>query len=245
MDRQLIFQQFFFDLKKVNGNGVYSFFEDYDQDDNSITNLHEEEAIKWLFEYSSFQELFIGNILPNSKNPIGYFGVSHPVTLPGRKPGDIDILLFDEFNPHLATAIECKRVKVTVDKNAKPKVNNVGKISKAFKQARAMRDMGFYKSYVCIILLEDNRELKSANTFIRSSKLIELQEVYSIPQNESLHEDVGVIYIRITQNTRKLYSLNSGVGFCIDKEAKPLVQSIPLTNKIKECRHHYKNIVGV
>ena len=68
---------------------------------------------------------------------------------------------------------------------------------------------------------------------IRNSKSDNVEEVYDMPWDEPLHEDVGIVYVKVTQSTGKHFNEMAGVGVCIDKPAKEKEQTSLLTNKIK------------
>jgi hypothetical protein len=91
--------------------------------------------------------------------------------------------------------------------------------------ANAYRELGFHQTYLMIILLDDGRAMSTPNTMFRYGTEKTIEYIYSIPKQEPLHDDVGVIYVKISQPTGKHINLTGGIGFCIDKKAKRLDQS--------------------
>lgn len=69
---------------------------------------------------------------------------------------------------------------------------------------------------------------------LRNSKWHEVEEVYDMPWNEPLNQDVGIIFIKVTQPTGKHFNEMAGIGICIDKNANGQEQTTSMTNKIKE-----------
>ena len=151
-----------------------------------------------------------------------------------KKPGDIDILIFDKERPDLSAAFEVKRVKIITQLDGKHKLNNVTSIQKGVKQVNGYQSIGFHKSYLMVVMLDDSRLADYPNSMMRNSQSSLIDEIYDIPWNEELHEDVGIVYLKITQPTHKSYNKMAGLGFCIDKSANKLQQSEVLTNKIRE-----------
>lgn len=234
MNRRMVFQQTYYDSQPFTGSTSISFFNETDENALSITSLSEDQAIKWLFNSFSFADRFKQDFFNQSANVKSFFGEKQPFVITGKKPGDIDLLLVDIERPDRAIVFECKRLKVTsVDKNIS-KVNNVNGIKTGVKQANGLQSLGFYKSYLMIILLDDSRELDYPNTMIRNSKSELVEEIYDIPWNEPINKDVGIVFVKVTQPTGKHFNEMAGIGFCIDKTAEELVQTSSMTNKVKE-----------
>ncbi len=58
-------------------------------------------------------------------------------------------------------------------------------------------------------------------------------------QRESLHEDVGIIFVEIGQPTGKSFRKQVNICLRIDKEASKIDQTPSLTNRIKELFQVY------
>ena len=69
--------------------------------------------------------------------------VQAPFTGTGKKPGDIDLLIAHPALPHEAIAIECKRIKITVESVGNDHVNKIEEVVTGVKQANALREFGF------------------------------------------------------------------------------------------------------
>ena len=237
----MIFKQQYYDAQKLDSRTTYSFFTESDSNEESVTSMTEDIAVKWLFQNSSFGQFFIQSFFEKPSGVKSFFGLTEPFTISGKKPGDIDLLLVDPERPDKAIAFECKRVKATSIDRDNSKVNNANGIKKGVIQANKYQSLGFHKSYLMIILLDDGRHFSDyPNTMMRNNNSESVENIYDIPWNENLHDDVGIVFVKITQPTGKHFNQMAGQGFCIDKNATLLQQTTAMTNKVKE---HLKNNV--
>jgi hypothetical protein len=232
MKRQMTFKQVFYDVQPIGDKTTVSFFTETNKNDETVTLMSEDQAIKWLFQNKPFRQLFIGGFFGDTKNIKTYFGLTEPFTTKNKKPGDIDLLFVDPDQPDKSVAFECKRVKALSIDNQTSKINNAEKIKHGVIQANKYQSLGFHQSYLVIILLDDGRHYNSPNILFRNTSTEQLKRVYDIPWNEPLHNDVGIIFITINQPTGNHINLTGGLGFCIDKLAQPLEQTVSMTNKI-------------
>ena len=230
----MIFRQTYYDSQVLTGATKIPFFTEADENADSVTSMTEDQAIKWLFNSFSFGQTFIEGFFDNSYIVHSFFGKKDPFVIHGKKPGDIDILLVDKERPDKAIAFECKRLKVTSVNSPLPKVNNTNGIKHGVKQANGLQSLGFYKSFLLIILLDDSRHFEYPNIMMRNSKWQEVEEIYDIPWNEPINQDIGIVFIKVTQPTGKHFNEMAGIGYCIDKEANEQEQTSSMTNKIKE-----------
>lgn len=230
----MIFKQSYYDSQILTGATGIRFFNETNENSDSVTSMTEDQAIKWLFNSFPFRQTFIERFFGNSNSIYSFFGKKDPFVVHGKKPGDIDILLVDKERPDKIIAFECKRLKVTSVDSPLPKVNNANGIKHGVKQANGLQSLGFYKSYLMIILLDDSRHFDYPNTMMRNSKWQEVEEIYDIPWNEPLNQDVGIVFVKITQPTGKHFNEMAGIGYCIDKEANEQEQTTSMTNRIKE-----------
>jgi len=210
------------------------YFKDVREGAQSISNEEEKQIIRWFFEQpllkqTFYEELGIERTVPfklEVKEPI--------ISNPNKKPGDIDILICDKNRPHEAIAVEGKRIKAIVEKSSYEKANKIGDIKHAVLQANAMRNMGFYNSYLVLFVEVDGRERKETNFFFRGLSDKNFKRVYDFPQRDKLQNDVGVIFIEIVQPIDRSVNSSGMVCICVDEKAKPMSQPTNLTNRIIE-----------
>lgn len=144
MQRQMIFRQSYYDSQVLTGANEIPFFRESEENSESVTTMTEDQAVKWLINSFSFRKTFIESFFEKSQNVYSFFGIKEPFVIVGKKPGDVDILLFDKERPDKAIAIECKRLKVTSVGSPLPKVNNSKGIKHGVKQANGLQSLGFY-----------------------------------------------------------------------------------------------------
>jgi len=233
MPRQLLFKQIHYDTKLLTGSETISFFNDSDLNEESVTSMTEDQAVKWLFQNPDFLLMFLPDFFENPNKVKSFFGLTEPFTQKNNKPGDIDLLLVDIENPDIAIAFECKRVKSVSLEDQTAKVNNTEKIKHGVLQVNKYQKLGFHQTYLMIILLDDGRNYRTPNTLFRSTNIDELKQLYDLPFKEPLHTAVGVIFIILNQPTGNDINLTGAIAFCLDKPAEILEQKKSLTSKIE------------
>jgi hypothetical protein len=240
MQRTLYFNYCQYDAVPLNSHDmVYNFFEESDQQNESVTLMSEDAAIRWLMTNSKFRRMFIEGFFDAADRVLDFYGLQQPLTDSNKMPGDIDLLLVNPLKTQFAIAFECKRVKA-ISYDSGSKVNNIAKIRHGIKQANAYRELGFHQTYLMIILLDDGRAMTTPNTMFRYGKDNTLDSIYSIPWQEPLHEDVGIVYVKVNQTTGKSISLTGGIGFRIDKRANHLEQSYKINTDVKMILANHK-----
>ena len=234
MERTLIWRQLYYDTQPIDGRTSIPFFIESDENSESVTAMSERAALQWLFSSPGFSQDFSAFLFEDMRQVELLYEKVEPITHRHNKPGDIDLILCSNELPHEAIAFECKRVKVTSESPTMSRVNNRNALRTGVKQANGLQSLGFFQSYLLVILLDDVRHRDYRNIMMRNSKGEAIEEVFEIPQNEPIHADVGVIYVKITQPTGKHVNDMAGIGFCIDKEAGRQSQRESLTQDIKQ-----------
>jgi len=234
MNRSIVFKTLFYDSQAIENSLQISFFTESEEENESVTAMTEDQAVRWLLKEGQFRNFFLGEFFKNASEIKSYFGLKEPFTSRNQKPGDIDLLLVDPKRPDQGYAFECKRVKALTINGGLSKVNNAEKVKHGVIQANKYQSLGFYKSFLMLILLDDGRNNKHENTFFRNTVSDQVDYIYDIPWNEPLNEDVGIVFIRVNQPTGKHINKMGRIGYCIDKHAIPLEQTTTMTNKIKE-----------
>jgi hypothetical protein len=77
--------------------------------------------------------------------------------LPADPEGDIDILLCASTQPHRATAIQVKRIKVGQRALANSKPNKLDDYAKGIQQTNLLADLGFWQVYLYVFVVVDSR----------------------------------------------------------------------------------------
>ncbi|MEO4005055.1 hypothetical protein [Flavobacterium sp. CAU 1735] len=225
-----IFRKIIYDSQYINGTGEIKFFTGNDENDESVTEMTEDQIIKWLFANSSFRSIFYETLFEDYKTVKYFTEVTHPFTTKNKKPGDIDVLLVDPSHPEKTIVFECKRVKCISQDDQTTKINNLQKIKKGVVQAEFYKNLGFYQSYLMIILLDDGRKYNTPNILFRTTDMP--NDYYNIPTDEGLSEEIGIIFVKVEQFSGRHIDKSGGFGICIERYSNEFEQSAELTNKV-------------
>lgn len=222
---------------QISAGESFTFFSPDDHEEEELITEKkktEEAVIKWLLG-SEARQLLLEELGAEPSSFVDY-SVRRPIIEnPQEKPGDIDILICDGSRAEHAIAIQCKPVSVIAFNQDEDDVNKLPDIRVAVLQANKQREkLGFYKNYLAVIVKAYGRKRQRNNVLFRGPTQNTFQQIYEFPQRESLHPDVGIIFIQIIQPTGKSYNSMVEVAVCVDQEASPLVQSARLTNRVKE-----------
>lgn len=221
--------------REIPAGSLYPFFKDVSPSNaSSVTSVEEKEIIRWLFEQSPARNLIFSELQTEQDSFFKLEVTSPIISDPRKKPGDIDVLICGKQKPHQTIAIECKRVKVTTVDRDNDKVNKINGVGDGVRQANALREFGFHRTYFAILIEVEGKNRTDYNVLSRGSSDSTFTRVYDFPHRDKLHEDIGVIFIEITQPTGKHIDEMAVVGICIDKEANRLDQPTCLTNRIHE-----------
>ena len=228
-----IFNTMIYDRQRIEGSKT-SFFHESMDNDESVTNNTEELIVNWIFNHKSTARFFASHFATDLLNLRAYSGLTKPFTTNNQKPGDIDLLFVDPYSPNKSIAFEVKKVKALAIDNEVSKVNGSEKIIKGVMQVNRYQSIGFHRTYLLVIILNDGRAKNTPNVMLRKANSKDVTRVYNIPWNEPLHEDVGITFLDINQFTGRHINQTGSLGLCIDKEASWLDQTYELTLKINQ-----------
>lgn len=208
------------------------FNDDLNSKDESAAKQKEKAILRWIFNHPVLRMMFLEElsvkIASRHKLEVG----SPIVENPNKKPGDIDVLIWEQECPHEAIALECKRVKVVVDDTGRDQVNKVNAIGNGVGQANAVLDLGFHQTYLAVLIVVDGRLRQESNVLFRGSTDETFTRVYEFPQRDRLHKDIGIMFLELTQPTGKDINRMATLAVAIDKDPTPRRQPVSLTNKI-------------
>jgi hypothetical protein len=220
--------------KEIAAGSEFRMFTNYDHlHDDKIVTISEAQMLKHVF-MSDGRQLLFEELGIRAESPT-FFDVMRPVVESGQKPGDIDALICCDGRPDLSIGIQCKRVKVEALNQHEDKCNKIHSITEGIKQANLQRrNFGFHQNYLAVLIETFGRERLDNNTAFRGPTKDTFEEIYNIAQDESLDQEVGIIFIKVTQPTGKSWTRNYQLSVCVDKRASRLDQRVALTGKIKE-----------
>jgi hypothetical protein len=214
---------------------TFKLYGDYHElNDDNVTNEGEEKILQWILS-SSGRELLLRELGVGS-NAFVALSVRQPVVPAGQfKPGDIDLLICGDHRADQAIAIQCKRVKVKAFSQAEDDFNKLSDVTAGIKQANLQRkNLGFHRNFLMIVIETYGQLRSSNNVLFRGPSRDTFSAIYQFPRRESLHPDVGVIFVMVSQPTGKSFKRMSVIGVCVDQEAARLDQTDELTNRISE-----------
>lgn len=200
--------------------------------EEKVTHQNEEQILQWLMSSSGGDLLLDKLQLP--RNALRAFSVRKPV-VENPHLSDIDLILCESELTQFSVGIQCKRVKIESLNEKQDDVNKLSDVKKAVVQVNKQREIfGFHRNYLLIISQIFGRKFTNENAIFRKARPETQQRIYDFPQRESLHEDVGIIFVEIGQPTGKSFRTQVNVCLRVDKEAVRLDQPANLTNRIKE-----------
>ncbi|GIK70140.1 MAG: hypothetical protein BroJett020_14350 [Bacteroidota bacterium] len=226
-----------YDAVRMDGRTSFTFFgDDSDANEVSATVEHEKQMVNWLFNYSRANHLLYDEInIPYSYQH--HLEVQQPIIdNPRKKPGDIDVLLRNPGSPQYSIAIECKRVKGRVLEDGQEKVNKIEGLWSGIQQANALRELGFYKTYLMIFVVMDGRFRKDTSQIFRRISSEKLASVYDFEGFGELHENVGIIICQIAQTSGKSVYETGTVALREHKKARQQEQFLELSNRIGKIK---------
>lgn len=222
---------------KVTGNKV-ELFNESNTNDSSITDLNEQEIVKWLFDNYDIRNVIVEEICGLSTKDI-FFKLEVTEPLLNKKEqqiiGDIDAVIIPKNNPEHTVIIEFKRIKVSTLKDESVKTNKISTTrKKGFSQIKKLRKFNYFKTYLGVIIEDDARNVESANTVIRHSKDAAVDSIYKINNENKLENKAGLFFIEMTQPTGENFKSRFNFGLTVEKNADEIEQSNLITERINE-----------
>ena len=159
MNQELTFKVVSFSSTRIeSGEGtpltLPVFTDDAEAVNEVVSQQRESAIVQWLFSHVIVRGLIFEQ-LGFLGDPLFKLNVVQPVIQnPNKRPGDVDTLICERGMPQQATAMEWKRVKVAADVGG-DRLNKVEGIEKGVFQANALRKLGFYKTYLAVLVAVD------------------------------------------------------------------------------------------
>lgn len=222
---------------KVYGNNV-EFFNESLKNDSSVTDLTEQEIVKWIFDNDDLRKVIVEQLSGLSVLDISIkLEVKEPLLNKNEQNiiGDIDAVIIPKNNPKQTIVIEFKRIKVSTLKDKSVKANKISTArNKGFSQILKLRDFNYFKTYLGVIIEDDSRNVKSANTIIRDSDHFAFNSIYKINNDNKLENNAGLFFIKMTQPTGENFEYRFNFDLTIEKYATEIKQSDMVTSRIIE-----------
>lgn len=224
--------RFTFKLDSLQGNKIELSNNHYiDKHCPNVRELTEASALKFI-ENGRFLDPLIFELGLNKPLPIHKEIVEPFIQDKNDKPGDIDLIIYEKGKPDKAIAIEVKVVKVRTEEN-ETILNKEKNISKGITQANAYARLGFHKTYLIIMVLDDASQVEKPNLIFRKSDLNSTDKLYNNRVIENLHERIGLIYFHISQPLEGSILHNTVTSIEPLKKPIPIIQTRLVTSQIK------------
>jgi hypothetical protein len=201
-----------------------------------VTGKSEAEILSWILGTPPARDLLFTNLdLP----PTAYAqtAIMEPILdrRPIAKPGDLDMLLVPRpEDSSQVISIQAKRVKVQAIDTFRDEISNrhLGNLDLLIEQANGSRDIGFHINYAMIVVQIDGMKRSDFNFLARTITAGQFNKIYHRAWDSSLHSDVGLIFVEISQPTGGSIDHAGYIAICVDKRARPIEQALSLNAKV-------------
>jgi hypothetical protein len=208
-----------------------------------VTQFEEKAIVDWLMA-GMYRQIVLAalGVPPDSCHATA---VVQPFYVPGQ--GDIDLIVCPKSAPHLAIALECKRIKVESVNEGEDKINKLDAVVKGVYQVNVLYNgqFAFFLTYLCIIsevvaASQDpwnfpNRGVRPHTTPRQGdTKRTTFRQIVEFPGREKLHEDIGIIHLEIAQPSGLGIDKQANVRACAYRRPKRREQVDRVTNRVKE-----------
>lgn len=222
-----------YDAAQITGPTTNLFQEDEKTNFKAVTAFTERDILDFLFSKYGLHHLLLDAIGISKSN----FKLKKDVRQPlianqNEKPGDLDIVLFNSDSIHKAIGIEAKCVKVRTLKDGKIVLNKEHNITKGITQVNSYLQIGFHRTILLMILLDDGQHNKGYNQFFRDTDLSVSKKLFNQNILKNLHQDIGLIYLKVNQITGKSIFQSCKISVLVEREAKGKKQKASKTEKL-------------
>ncbi len=211
-----------------------------------VTAKGEAEILTWLLGTPPARDLLFTNLdLPAAT--YAQTSITEPILdrRPRRKPGDLDMVLVPHpSDPSRAISIQAKRVKVQAISTYRDDVSNrhLGNLTDLIEQANGSRELGFHLNYAMVVVEIDGMQRSGFNFLARTTTEGQFNRIYHRAWDSPLHEDVGLIFVEISQPTGADIDTTGFIAISVDKRARPLEQPSYLTTKVRHLTQQMRSV---
>lgn len=208
-----------------------------------VTEFDEKPLVRWLMLMYQSRALILGQLgLPGDAwyRP----EVVQPFYAPGE--GDIDLILCPPLSPHLAMALECKRVKVEAVNAGQDRINKLRGVGGGVHQANALYNgrYPFSQTWLCILTeVEASQDERNfPNRGVRPHTTPQegdagrptFRQIVEFPGRDDLHRDIGIVFVEIVQPQGLSIDRQATVRVCAYRRAECRDQLDAVTKRVIE-----------
>lgn len=144
--------------------------------------------------------------------------------------GDIDLLSFSHDDPTHAVAIQFKVAKISAKTFASLKPNKLQEISKLNRQTTLLAELGFWRTYSCVIVLIDSRS-QTDNGFLYGGLTPDLISVLEVAMTQQgLHNATGFVQVNLVQPPNQAPLTTGDISSHLRRTSTPQTQPKALTD---------------
>lgn len=201
-------------------------------DTASATDVHEAELARWLFTASVSSRLIAEELGLIPEMQLAFRMDTQVLVSTARGPGDIDVLAVNGMHPEQTVAVEVKRVKMSSDSYLTSQPNKLQELEKGCKQVGLLREIGFHRSYLLVVVVADGREQTEVGFPFRGPTPALVEAVKGKLRSLTFHPDVGVAVVEVTQPIDRNIQDSGAIGIWTYQQASMIQQSPELTANI-------------
>ena len=203
----------------------------------SIREFTESEIIDFIYKQKFYYQLYKEMGLSDPQRITILRGQKEPFILKqNSKPGDLDLILFDPQKAENAIAMEVKCVKFKTEANQSVTTNKEKLISEGITQVNKYLKLGFHKTYLLVILLDESWEQAKPNYIFKESGLENAPKLVNPKILKNLDRNIGLLYMGVRQITSQSVLLNTRVDIRTIQDAVEMDQNERITEIIKRLK---------
>lgn len=185
---------------------------------------HEKNLVRWLLA-----DLLVGplirRVLKISQRSLHALEVRSPFRSVGDKPGDIDVILCDEVQPHHSISLECKLVKATTTQDGRSDpITKLEAFGRSFEQANPLADVGFNRTFLTAIAVVDGTDNTSRNFLHRGMSATGLRRFLDVAEAIPLSPGIGILYVEVVEPLQAPLTTSGMVSAGVLRPATPREQ---------------------
>jgi hypothetical protein len=225
-----------FDTQPVSSDATVQFFVEAGRRGviASAAEIPEPALVRWLFLQHAARGLLFRKLLlqqqAHCQVQVRYPFLEKSMT----PPGDIDLLASDPDQPHLAVAIEWKRVKVRATNDGQEVVNKIEALGDAVSQVRGLKRLGFDRTYLAVVAAVDGRGVSAGNFVARGTSDRTFCRTIEVASGLDIPPQVGLLYVEISQPLQKTIDEAAVISVAVIKPAKRCGQSDRTTARVEQ-----------
>lgn len=200
----------------------------------SIREFTESEIIDFIYKENFYHQLYKEIGLSDSQKITILREQKAPFILnQNSKPGDLDLILHDPEEPEKAIALEVKCVKFKTHNDQVVTTNKEKSISEGITQINEYLKLGFHKTYLLVVLLDESWQQDKPNSISKESGLENAPKLINPRILKNLDKNIGLLYMGVRQITPQSVYSNTRLDIRTIQDAVEIDQDERITEILK------------